>query len=370
MPGLPDHRLEVEALDQHAGLVVHREVHRPDHAVAAALAQPAPRRRRAARAQDLRVLLELEEAEHAPRVVVVVVEGAVDLGADPAHHAAVAAGEEELRLAVLEEGVEARAQEQVALELERGDPGRPVSMQPERQIDEFAPVRQRADRADLNRHGAPPYMPTAIDLFEKARRHERLEQLQRRARARPDALLPGARGPSPARWCRWRAASGSCSAGNNYLGLTGDDRVKEAAREALDHYGTGVTGSRFMNGTLPIHLELERELADWMGRRTRSSTPPATSPTWARSPRCSTPATPSSATRGDHASILDAVSMSRARVRPFRHSRLDKLETMLVARRVRRRRRAGGGRRRLLDGGRPRHAARGGARCAASTAPG
>jgi 8-amino-7-oxononanoate synthase len=52
---------------------------------------------------------------------------------------------------------------------------------------------------------------------------------------------------------------------NNYLGLTGDDRVKRAAIEAVERYGTGCTGSRLMNGTLSLHRELEDELADWMG---------------------------------------------------------------------------------------------------------
>jgi 8-amino-7-oxononanoate synthase len=51
---------------------------------------------------------------------------------------------------------------------------------------------------------------------------------------------------------------------NNYLGLTGDGRVKRAAQEALDRYGTGCTGSRLMNGTLCLHRELEESLADWM----------------------------------------------------------------------------------------------------------
>ena len=60
-------------------------------------------------------------------------------------------------------------------------------MQAERQVDERAPVPQRPDGFDLHRHGAPPYMPTAIDLFEKARRHERLEQLQA---ARDHDLMP------------------------------------------------------------------------------------------------------------------------------------------------------------------------------------
>ena len=53
---------------------------------------------------------------------------------------------------------------------------------------------------------------------------------------------------------------------NNYLGLTSDPRVKEAAQQAIDQYGTGCTGSRFLNGTLDLHLELEQKLADFMGK--------------------------------------------------------------------------------------------------------
>jgi 8-amino-7-oxononanoate synthase len=51
---------------------------------------------------------------------------------------------------------------------------------------------------------------------------------------------------------------------NNYLGLTTDPRVREAARDAVDRYGTGVTGSRLLNGTLSLHTELEELLADWV----------------------------------------------------------------------------------------------------------
>ena len=51
---------------------------------------------------------------------------------------------------------------------------------------------------------------------------------------------------------------------NNYLGLTTDDRVRRAALDAVERYGTGVTGSRLLNGTLPIHRELEELLADWV----------------------------------------------------------------------------------------------------------
>ena len=171
-------------------------------------------------------------------------------------------------------------------------------------------------------------MPTAIDLFEKARRHERLEQLRA---AREHDLMPYFRvveaepGPVALMEGRERITLGS----NNYLGLTGDQRVKDAARAALDHYGTGLTGSRFMNGTTPLHLELERELADWMGSEDALV---FTTGYLANVGAIGTLLDPGDTVvcdSGDHASILDAVSLSRARVRPFRHNRLDKLESML-----------------------------------------
>jgi 8-amino-7-oxononanoate synthase len=116
---------------------------------------------------------------------------------------------------------------------------------------------------------------------------------------------------------------------NNYLGLTGDERVKAAARDALERFGTGLTGSRFLNGTLSLHLDLERQLADWMGTEDALV---FTAGYLANTGTIGTLLSPSDTVicdSGDHASILDAVSMSRARIRPFRHNRLDKLESML-----------------------------------------
>ena len=116
---------------------------------------------------------------------------------------------------------------------------------------------------------------------------------------------------------------------NNYLGLTGDARVKDAARDALERFGTGLTGSRFLNGTLSLHLELERELADFMGTEDALV---FTTGYLANTGAIGTLLGPGDTVicdSGDHASILDAVSMSRARIRPFRHNRLDKLESML-----------------------------------------
>ncbi len=53
---------------------------------------------------------------------------------------------------------------------------------------------------------------------------------------------------------------------NNYLGLTNHPEVKKAAQDAIEKFGTGCAGSRFLNGTLSIHLELEEKLAEFMGR--------------------------------------------------------------------------------------------------------
>ena len=53
---------------------------------------------------------------------------------------------------------------------------------------------------------------------------------------------------------------------NNYLGLTHHPEVLAAAREALEQYGTGCTGSRFLNGTLDLHVEAERRLAEFVGK--------------------------------------------------------------------------------------------------------
>lgn len=53
---------------------------------------------------------------------------------------------------------------------------------------------------------------------------------------------------------------------NNYMGLTTDERVKQAAIEAVRRYGTSCTGSRFLNGTLEMHEQLEHELAEYVGK--------------------------------------------------------------------------------------------------------
>ena len=196
-----------------------------------------------------------------------------------------------------------------------------------------------------------------MDLFEKARSHDRLEQLKA---AREHDLLPyfrevdGEPGPVVAMEGRERITLGS----NNYLGLTTHPAVKQGALDALERYGTGLTGSRFLNGTTSLHLELEREIADWTGDEDALVFTTGYQANVGCVATLLGPEDTVIVDSGDHASILDAVMMSRARIRPFRHNKLDKLEKMLDRAPERRRRRPGGGRRRVLDGGRPGPAAR------------
>ena len=171
-------------------------------------------------------------------------------------------------------------------------------------------------------------MPTAIDVFEKVRGHERSEQL--RAAREADLLPYFRRLESPAApVVEMEGAERIMLGSNNYLGLTGDPRVIQGARDALERYGTGLTGSRLLNGTIDLHLELEAELADWMG------TEEAIVFTTGHQANVGTlgallgPGDTVIADSGDHASILDGCLLSRAKLRPFRHGRLDKLEKML-----------------------------------------
>ncbi len=171
-------------------------------------------------------------------------------------------------------------------------------------------------------------MPTSIDVFAKVRGHEREELLRA---AREADLMPYFRTvESPAMpVVEMEGAPRIMLASNNYLGLTADERVMKGAEDALHRYGTGLTGSRLLNGTTPLHLELERELADWM------DTEDAIVFTTGHQANVGTlgtllgPGDTVIVDSADHASILDGALISKAKMRPFRHNRIDKLERAL-----------------------------------------
>ena len=170
--------------------------------------------------------------------------------------------------------------------------------------------------------------PKSKDVFDKARHHERAEIL---AAGREAGILPYFHVlTSPAMpVVEMEGAQRIMLGSNNYLGLTGDERVLAGAQDALHRYGTGLTGSRPLNGTTPLHLELEAEIAEWMGSED------ALVFTTGHQANLGTLGTILGvgdtviADSGDHASILDGCLLSRAKLRPFRHNRLEKLKKML-----------------------------------------
>jgi 8-amino-7-oxononanoate synthase len=118
---------------------------------------------------------------------------------------------------------------------------------------------------------------------------------------------------------------------NNYLGLTTDRRVRQAAKDAVDRYGTGVTGSRLLNGTLPIHHELEELLADWVGMEAALV---FTTGYAANLGLIGALVGPNDATVVDslaHASLVDGTRYSDGTLRAFRHNRPNSLRRTLRA---------------------------------------
>ena len=116
---------------------------------------------------------------------------------------------------------------------------------------------------------------------------------------------------------------------NAYTGLTGDQRIIDKAKEALEKYGTGCAGSRFLNGTLDLHIQLEKEIAKFVGKDD-----------------CLCFSTGFSVNQGvipallgkddyvicddrDHASIVDGRRLAFAKQLHYKHNDMDDLERVL-----------------------------------------
>ncbi len=116
---------------------------------------------------------------------------------------------------------------------------------------------------------------------------------------------------------------------NNYLGLTVHPKVRQAAMDAIETYGTSCTGSRFLNGTLEMHLELEQRLAEWVGKdrtlvfSTGYQVNVGTiSAIVARDDFVITD-------KDDHASIIDGCRLSFGTMKRFPHNDMDRLDRLL-----------------------------------------
>jgi len=116
---------------------------------------------------------------------------------------------------------------------------------------------------------------------------------------------------------------------NSYLGLTNHPKIVEAAKAALDKYGTGCAGSRFLNGTLDIHIELEEKLADLVGMDSALA--------YSTGYQANLGVLSTIVGRGeylitdklDHASIIDGCRLSWGKMLRFNHNDMDDLERVL-----------------------------------------
>ena len=116
---------------------------------------------------------------------------------------------------------------------------------------------------------------------------------------------------------------------NNYMGLVSHPKVVEAARAALEKYGAGCTGSRFLNGTLDIHEKLEEELAEFVGKEAALVMSTGFQTNLATISCLVNKGDVVITDRSDHASIVDGCRLSFGKIVKYRHNDMDDLERVL-----------------------------------------
>lgn len=118
---------------------------------------------------------------------------------------------------------------------------------------------------------------------------------------------------------------------NNYLGLTTHPKVRKAAQESIDRYGTSCTGSRFVNGSLDLHEQLEADLAEFVGKEAAL--------VFATGMQVNLGTISALVGRGDtvildkfdHASIVDGARLGWGETKRFRHNDMEDLERVLAS---------------------------------------
>lgn len=116
---------------------------------------------------------------------------------------------------------------------------------------------------------------------------------------------------------------------NNYLGLTVHPRVIAAGKAALDRYGSGCSGSRFLNGTLNLHTQLERELAEFLGKEAVMTFSTGFQTNLGIISAVCGKDDYILSDKENHASIYDGCKLSYARMLRYRHNDMADLETRL-----------------------------------------
>lgn len=116
---------------------------------------------------------------------------------------------------------------------------------------------------------------------------------------------------------------------NNYLGLTTHPKVRQAAIDAIKVYGTSCTGSRFLNGTLELHEQLEHELADWVGKEAALVFSTGMQVNLGTISSLVDRHDVVILDREDHASIVDGARLGWGKVKRFKHNNMEDLEIVL-----------------------------------------
>jgi 8-amino-7-oxononanoate synthase len=117
---------------------------------------------------------------------------------------------------------------------------------------------------------------------------------------------------------------------NNYLGLTTHPKVRQAAIEAINVYGTSCTGSRFLNGTLELHEQLEHELAEWVGKEAALVFSTGMQVNLGTISSIVGRNDVVILDREDHASIVDGARLGWGKVKRFQHNNVEDLEKALI----------------------------------------
>ena len=117
---------------------------------------------------------------------------------------------------------------------------------------------------------------------------------------------------------------------SNYLGLSGDERVIQAAKNALDKFGTGCTGTRLFNGTTELHIELETKLAEFVSKEAVTVFPTGFQSNVAIIPALAQANDIIFSDSANHESILTGNKVSTAECQEFPHNDLSSLERMLM----------------------------------------
>ncbi|HJW83829.1 MAG TPA: pyridoxal phosphate-dependent aminotransferase family protein, partial [Anaerolineae bacterium] len=167
-----------------------------------------------------------------------------------------------------------------------------------------------------------------MDLFQKVRDSERMRDVREAQAAGiyPYFLpLEDTEGTEVVMEGRRILMMGS----NNYLGLTTDPRVREAAIDAVRRFGTSCTGSRFLNGTLALHHELERRLATFSGKPAALVFSTGMQVNLGTISALVQRGDVAVVDKDDHASIVDGCLLALGQMKRFAHNNMDALERVL-----------------------------------------